>query len=193
MAAGKSKFGPKGELLVAVGMLLAAVGVWYITLYQPVQAKAAKLGDEIRSQQDSVVAAERYKAQELALRMQVEKIQAELDTWDSKFPPRDSIVAVAKTLISFAEENNLDLVGLEPSLFELYALERAGAPVAGKFVMQLPLKFRLEGRYLDLGRMLEEVENLPFHLTIADVAVAMLPDRTPDVEIGLDVYLYIHL
>jgi Tfp pilus assembly protein PilO len=193
MASVSKKMGPKQEFLAAGIILLLAVAAWYALLYSPVQAKTARLYEAIKSDRDSVKAVENYNAQEAAFRSRGDLIRSQTLNWDSRFPPRDSIVALARTLIDFAAQNNLLLLELQPSLFELYALEREGTQVSGRFVMQLPLKFKMQGRYLDLGKLLESIEELPFNLTVADVAVAPIPEHAPELDISLDVYLYIHL
>jgi Tfp pilus assembly protein PilO len=189
----KKKANPRKEFLIFALIAVAGVGIWFLLAYHPIMAKTNKAAAEAHNDQDSVAAIQRYQTQESALRAQAEQLKADIATWDSRFPPRDSIVAIAKLLISFAQEKGLDLIDIQPSLFELYALERAGAQVSGSYVMQLPISFQLQGRYLDLGQMLEEMDKLPFNITVADLALADMPEQVPVVNIHLEVYLYVHI
>ncbi|MFH0766408.1 MAG: type 4a pilus biogenesis protein PilO [Calditrichota bacterium] len=193
MAAGKGKIGPKQELILSGALLLLAAVGWYLGLYAPIETKTAKLNQDIRNLEDSVKAIEKYKAQEAALQVHIARLTNETTEWDSRFPPRESIVSLTKVIISFTEAHNLQLIEVLPSLFELYALERAGAQVSGKFVMQLPINFKLQGRYLDVGKMLGEVDTLPFNVTIQDVDVTALPAKYPNVEARISMFLYVHL
>ena len=185
--------GPRDELIFFGVVLALCIAAWYITLFQPVTAKVANIEQEMVSEHDSIAASQRYNTQTLALTAQTEQIRQQIGALDSRFPPRDSVVALAKYLINFAGERGLDLIQIQPSLFELYALEKGGAPISGRFVMHLPIRFKLEGRYLDLGRMLDDVNKLPFNLTVADMRIAVIPDRAPLIEAELEVYLYVHL
>ncbi len=178
---------------MAAGIVLAAILAWYLMLYQPVSARTAELTQSIRNQKDSLAAIERYKLQETALKKRTEMLNDEIGVWDASFPSRSSIVSLANQIIRFSRRYGLELTELEPSLFELYALERAGAQVTGQYVMQLPLSFRLRGRYINLGRMLEGLDELPFNLTVADIDLMPISGKEPLLDVRISLFLYVHV
>ena len=71
-------------------------------------------------------------------------------------------------------------------------LEQAGNIVAGQYVSKQLLNMTLRGRFLNLGRMLERIDQLPFKVTVTDVTMNSLPNERPELEIGLDMFLYVH-
>lgn len=190
---GKKKLGVKQEILVSSVALLLAIMGWYFGLYQPVSAQTAELNGEIKGLQDSIRAIDKYRTQEKALRFSIAKLEEDISLWDQRFPPRSQIVALTTQIITFMENFDLSLIEVQPSLFDLYALERAGAHVAGSYVMQLPLTFKLHGRYLNMGKMLENLDELPFNLTIAEIEIDALKDKYPQVETRLRLFLYVHI
>jgi len=190
---GGKPFGPKEDLGISAGVLLLAIALWYFLLYSPVQKETAALRTVVASQEDSLQAINRYKANVAMLNTKVIECQANIATWDGRFPARTEIVNLATQILNFGSKHNLDLVEMKPSLFELYALEKAGAHMSGRYVMQLPLNCRFRGAYLDLGEMLEDVSSLPFNLSIADVSIKPVPHAYPQLDFRLRLYLYVHL
>ena len=178
---------------MAGGIVLAAVLAWYLTLYQPVSARTADLSQLISSQEDSLAAIGRYKVQMAALGERSQALEGEIEKWDASFPSRSSIVSLANEVIRFSHRYGLELIELEPSLFELYALERAGTQTSGQFVMHLPLRFRLKGHYLNLGRMIEHLDELPFVLTVADIDFSSISGQDDLLDIRLSLFLYVHV
>ncbi|MBM3328402.1 MAG: hypothetical protein FJY67_02880 [Calditrichaeota bacterium] len=193
MALTKAKLGPREELILSGVMAIGAVVAWYFLLYGPVASATKEKEVLLSSQEDSLAAVNRYKIQTAALNLKIEDLEAETKVWDSRFPPRTEIVELAQAIIQSARNNNLTLLDMKPSLFELYALEKAGAQMSGRHVMQVPLNVQFEGRYLDLGRMLDGVADLPFNMTIADVGILPIPNRYPMLDCKLRLFLYVHL
>jgi len=166
---------------------------WYFLLYSPLTAEREKLTEEMGNLQDSVNADTRYQAQTAGLKVRIIQLAERTNEWDARFPKRKHIVSLAKNIIQYFNQNGLELVSIEPSLFELYALERAGAQVAGQFIMQLPLKFTLRGRFVDLGHSLEQMHTLPFNMTISEIDIDSPSDIYPRVEGRLNMFLYVHI
>lgn len=189
----KGRIGPREELIAIAGILVAAAFAWYLILYNPVNSQAEQLNVEFVNLQDSLNADTNYKAKTTALQVQITKLEGNISDWDARFPSRKQIVSLTKQIISFFKDTGLDVVEVSPSLFELYALEKAGARVAGQYVMQLPLHFTLHGRFLDIGKMLENLESLPFNMTIADIDISANKAIYPQVEGKFGLYLYVHL
>lgn len=188
----KGKLGAREELIISGVVLLIAAIVWYLALYQPVTAKAHSLSQNIASLDDSLKAIEDYKTQSKMLQIRINQIDEEIEKWDDRFPPRSNIVSLTKQIIDFAESFGLKLVMVEPSLFDLYALEKAGVQVSGNFIMQMPITFRFRGRFLNTGQMLEKMEELPFNTSLSEVEILSLPDQYPLVESRISLYMYIH-
>ncbi len=188
----KGKLGPREELILSVLLLVFAGIGWYLLLYHPVIAQTKRLHVEIETLDDSLAAANNYRAQEAAFRVKVKRLEKEIEEWDSRFPHRNTIVAVSKQIIEFAESFGLRLQRVEPSLFDLYALEEAGIQVSGSFVMQMPLKFYFLGRYISAGKMMEKLKELPFNLSVYDVEFVAEQENYPELKIVLSMNLYVH-
>ncbi len=189
----KNKLGPKEEIGLAGGVLLLAIVGWYFMLYEPVVSETADFKAQMSSKEDSLKAEQNYKINTARLELQIKDINNQIAKWDTRFPARTDIVSLAKEILHFGEQHNLELIEMRPSLFELYALEKAGAHVSGRYTMQLPISCHFQGRYLDLGKMLEDVANLPFNATVADVGLSPIPKRYPELDIKLRIFLYVHL
>ena len=182
----------RDELMMVLAILVGVIAAWYLFLYQPVTAKTALIREDMKADKDSIAAIDRYKQMEADLQKQIELLNAQIEDWDARFPPRSSLVTVAKRIIAFCHDNGIQLVEMHPSLFELYALEQAGNTIAGRFVFKQLFNLKLRGNYINVGRMLEKVENLPFRITVSDVKMMVVPDGRPNLDIELDMFIYVH-
>lgn len=189
----QSKYKQALNQLIMAGLLLTvAVIAWYMLLYHPVSAKIVEKKASMKSDQDSLAAAERYKVMDIAFQKQIKELNQKINEWDASFPSRSSIVSLAKQLTDFFDSYSIELLEMQPSLFELYALERAGNNVDGDYVSKQLLNMKLRGRYLNLGRMLEQIDTLPFKVTVTDLDLDVIPLERPELEINLDMFLYVH-
>lgn len=180
------------EVIMLGVLLILALTVWFIMLYNPVISETAELKLEMKSDQDSLEVIERYRSMEVKAQAKINKLNEEITQWDERFPPRGELVAVAKQIISFCHTNEMQLIGMKPSILELYALENAGNKVAGEYVYKQLFNLELRGRYMNLGRMLTRIDKLPFNVTITDLSMATVPDFRPELDIQLSMFLYVH-
>jgi len=187
------RLGAKQELAVSAGVMLFGVVLWYLILYQPVTSRTSELKAQVDSQEDSLEAVRKYKLNVAALQLKINDLEKQTKEWDGRFPERTEIVSLATQILNFSSKHNLELIEMKPSLYELYALEKAGAHMSGRYVMQLPITTRFQGRFLDLGKMLEDITTLPFNMTIADVSLSSAPKHYPMLDIKLRLFLYVHL
>ncbi len=185
--------GLKQEVILSGVLMLGAIIAWYLILYQPIAAKTNEIKILISNQEDSLKAIKNYETQTAILKKQIEDIKHQTRLWDARFPSRMEIVDLAGQILQFGKENGLVLVDMKPSLFELYALEKAGAKVSGKYVMQLPITCRFKGRYIALGMMLEKIDALPFNITIEDVNMTVIPDDYPLLDMRVRLFLYVRI
>jgi len=187
------KLGPKQELGLSAAVMLFGIALWYFFLYQPVSNKTEELRSLISSQEDSLKAENRYRVNVASLNVGINQLDTLKKTWDARFPDRSHIVDLATQILNFSSEHELELVEMKPSLYELYALEKAGARMSGRYIMQIPLNCRFRGEFLEMGKMLEDVATLPFNMSIADVSLEGAVGRYPLLDIRLRLFLYVHL
>ena len=179
------------ELILSIAIMMGFVIGWYLLIYQPLISKSANLKNEMASGQDSLEITEKYKAMKLGLDKQIVELNEEIKEWDSRFPPRSSLVEITRQLISFCDNNGLRLIDMQPSLFKLYAMERAGNRVAGRYLYKQLFNLKLRGRYKNLGRMLKNMNELPFNVTVSDLKLKVIPDSRPELDIDLNMFLYV--
>ncbi len=177
---------------MVAGIMIAVIGIWYAVLYRPVIARTATIREDMKANEDSITAIVRYKEMESALKNRIKQLYEEIDAWDSRFPPRSSLINIAKQIMSFCQANGIKLEEMQPSLFELYALERAGNTVAGKYIFKQLFTLRLRGQYRNFGRMLERMQSLPFKITVSDIKMSVIEGSRPDLNIDLEMFIYVH-
>ncbi len=192
MATSKKRSRARDELLLVIVILISILAGWYVFLYKPVNAKTVAFKQDIKADQDSLAAIVRYKEMQAALSEYVEQLNEEIENWDAKFPPRSSLVTIAKQILFFCQNNGIKLVAMQPSLFELYALERAGNTIAGRYIYKQLFTLKLRGQYRNFGRMLERMQSLPFKVTVSDISMTIVEGSRPVLDIDLNMFIYVH-
>lgn len=191
MAAFGKKMSPVQELIISGVVMVGAIALWYFLLYAPVVSETAAFERKLATEEDSVQAIKKYQINVSVLNTKIDTLRTQLAVWDARFPERTQIVSLATQILNYGTSHGLDLVEVKPSLYELYALERSGAHVSGRYVMQLPLSCHFRGEYLNLGPALEQIASLPFNVTIADVSLDPWKGHYPVLDIHLRLFLYV--
>lgn len=193
MPTGKKYLKLRKDLIISAAILTLFVAGWYLFLYRDLIADTNDLRIKMESDQDSIHFIEKYKNLDIDLKLQIEKLNDEIEVWDSRFPPRSSLVEIARNLIGFCNNHGLQLVDMKPSLFELYALERAGNQVSGQFLIKQLFNLKLRGRYRSLGMMLENMDELSFNVTVSNLSMQVIAGSRPELDIDLDMFLYVRM
>lgn len=138
----------------AIGII--TVVLWYVLLYAPKVNERKAIEVRMQSVQKET---ESIKAQsvQLALRLkEKEQITECYQKLITELPRKEDIPATMVKIIKIGRGKNVRIVSMKPDTSELFSDSRAAR------LKSLKLAFVLEGRFIDIGRYLEEISDLPF-------------------------------
>ena len=177
--------GRKVLLIAGLVCIVFAVLAWFL-LYQP----------QIRRSQQSANQLERIEREMREIRVQIAQIEglraraAELEeesiVLEARIVPRAEMLSMFRQLARLAEQQRVQFKEISPpGLDTLLQAESPAQPVRG-----VPFDITLQGRYLDIGRYIENLDRFPYFVRIPGFEVTARQDIRPEVEMKLMLNLY---
>lgn len=172
-------------LIGLVVFVLLGVFAWFV-LYQP-QLKARqesaveadKLGKEIKQTQERVRGIGR-------LRQRLVELEEANASFSARVIPRSEMLGMLQRLASLAQDRKVRFLEISPpGLDTLLMEETTSRPVRG-----VPFYVTAQGRFIDIGRYVESLDDFPYFIRVPDFEVTVREDIRPEVEVKLLVNLY---
>jgi len=122
-----------------------------------------------------------YRDELSSLRDEVNRLSAQLKLMESHFITGEQVLTVINEIVDLAKSYHLQLVNIEPPDISLISDGKSGS---------LPVHFRLYGRFIQIGKFIEQLENLQYTITIREIKISASPDLYPQVlaDITFDLY-----
>ncbi len=157
------------KLFVIMLLLLIVSGVlWFTFLYQPnavqlkqYQIKLSEINDKLRSVKKAEGDIE-------SMEQRLADVKSELDVIKSRFVDRKNLTQVTEVIKKSSAEYDLKITDFTPVLDSYFENE------GNETVKALPIVITMEGRYLNIGRFLENWKNLKFYLIPKEVIIEKL-------------------
>lgn len=151
----------KRMLIILIIILILGYIGWSIFWDSKQEAKLREVTTELNTSTSKVQAARfaKLNLDQMQKKYAVEK--ENLSQKQSRFINKNEMSVVAKKLKIFAREYNLKLMDFAPVLDTYFSEMQTGK------IVVLPINIALHGKYLDIGKFVEDWPQLPFYL-IAD-------------------------
>uniref|UniRef100_A0A7C4CBH1 Type 4a pilus biogenesis protein PilO n=1 Tax=candidate division WOR-3 bacterium TaxID=2052148 RepID=A0A7C4CBH1_UNCW3 len=169
---------------LAVYILLAVVA-WF-ALYQPrlqarrqAVAEVSDLKEQIKSTQDRI-------SQMPRLRQQKEDLESSISGMWQRVVPRSEMLLMLRRLAEVAAQRRVRFLEIAPPGLDTLLQEES--PTAQ--VRPIPFLVTSQGRYVDIGRYVENLEEFPYFVRIPDFEIRARDDLRPEVEAKLLVNIY---
>ncbi len=155
----------RNVLLILSLVLLVGLGYW--SLY--VNAQQKKDLENVNSELENIMA--KVRNAQLAgeninlLKQRYEEEQKKLHLERQRFVDKNDLSIVTERLKKFAAKYHLQLMDFSPA-FENYF-------TSSKYerIIALPIELGVEGKYLDIGRFIEDWDKLPFYLVADELSI----------------------
>ncbi|MGQ9678168.1 MAG: type 4a pilus biogenesis protein PilO [bacterium] len=175
--------------VVIIGLIVYIVlglAAWFL-LYQPrinARRKAAKEIAELRKELEETRA---RIAQMPRLRVKKEQLEQEIgDIW-ARVVPRSEMLGLFRRISREAENKRVHFLEIVPPGLDTLLQEEG--PSAQ--VRPVPFLVTVQGRYLDIGRYLQELGNYQYFVRVPDVDINARDDIRPEVEAKLLLNIYV--
>lgn len=175
--------------VVIIGLIVyivLGVAAWFL-LYQPrinARRKAAKEIAELRKELEET----RSRIAQLPrLRVKKEQLEQEIgDIW-ARIVPRSEMLGLLRRISREAESKRVHFLEIiPPGLDTLLQVEGATAQVR-----PVPFLVTVQGRYLDVGRYLQNLSGYQYFVRVPDVDINARDDIRPEVEAKLLLNIYV--
>lgn len=169
---------------VAVYVLLAIVA-WF-ALYQPrfqarrqATAEVSELKEQIKTTQERI-------SQMPKLRQRKEDLEVSISGMWQRVVPRSEMLMMLRRLADLAVQRRVRFLEIAPPGLDTLLQEESPAAQ----VRPIPFVVTSQGRYVDIGRYVEGLEEFPYFVRIPDFEVRARDDLRPEVEAKLLVNIY---
>lgn len=165
-------------------LLLAVMVGWFILFYYPKKIEIDKIKFRIKEMHKELTSANQANVDLENIETKLLKERKKFDNVRLKFVRKDDLTSVSKKMEDFARKNNLRLIDFAP-VFEDYFADTTETEIK-----ELPLDITVRGRYLEIGRFIENWENLPFYLEANKISIQRYTPSSNDLKATISSKLY---
>ncbi len=151
--------------IILISIFVVSSVAWYLMFYEPLGSEIQKTENKLSAlnqQMRNVRQAERKLDH---VEQKLEKSKEELSQIKSRFVNRDNLSYVTKKLREMALKYNLEIEDFSPVLDSYF--EESG----NDRVKALPIALTVIGRYLDIGKYIQNLEQLDFYLIPMEINI----------------------
>lgn len=165
-------------------LLIAILVVWFIFFSYPKSIQINKIKLQIKEMQHNLASASQANVDIQKIENKLLEEQKDLEKVRSSFVEKDDLAKVSKKINDFARAYNLRLTDFAP-VFEDYF-----ADPSKNVIKALPLAITVRGKYLDIGRFIENWESLPFYLEPKGIQIQRFTPVSNDLKATISTQLY---
>ena len=173
----------KKKFFTIFGIFVLSIFLWYYFIYLPQIDELNQINILLTETSQKVSMARNAQINLEKIRERFEIEQSKLKKERSKFVRRDELGKVTKALRNLAKKHNLKLVDFSPGLKNYFEEKKAK-------IVPMPLSITLIGRYIEIGKFIEEWETLPFYLIPRELTLEKVDKYGYDVQAVIETKLY---
>ncbi len=175
------------ERRIFLGLLLfLLVGsiTWYIFSYQEQLLETQQAETKLQQILTKVRSARLAQSNMKTIEGQFKNQQINLEKERTRFMNKSDISNVTEKLKKFAVEYKVKLMDFAPR-FEEYFTENPNMKI-----IDLPLEITVHGRYADIGRFIENFNQLPFYLIADELTIERVEEESNELKAQIITKLY---
>lgn len=171
-----------GGIIVLILLVILSV----IFLYQPKIQARAKIQAEANSLRKQIAEMKEMVKGIGTLRRQISQLEEQNVELMSHVAPRDQLLTLLRELAKIAERYNLSFLEIKPpGLDTMLQSETPEKPIR-----PVPFQIVLQGRYLDIGAYLENLNRFPYFVKVPEFELTGKDELRPAVEARLLLNIY---
>lgn len=170
-------------IILSSAFLISSIG-WYFLIYQPIRVKTGQTEQEVHKMSLNLTKARRAEKDLQHLEIRLKNAQTELEKIKQRFINRKKMVRVTNELQKKAEEYDLIINDFSPILDSYFESSR------NHKIKPLPIVINLTGRYLQIGKFLESLDQLDFYLIPNEFTIEKLDPESDDLTATIFCILY---
>ena len=174
---------------IMVGIVIILISLWFLFYFLPVQTQIKYYSQDVKEWINKIKLATVKPEDMDRLEKNVDSLATEISKIEKKIYYLDDMPIIAKQLIEYASEHQLQVQTMVPNYTVLFPVENVEAQ--GKLLVKLPLEIQMIGLFVSAGKFMEDVDHLPF--TFAPNEVLMEADAKfyPRIRVTVKGYLFL--
>ncbi|MGQ9707742.1 MAG: type 4a pilus biogenesis protein PilO [bacterium] len=165
--------------------VVLGIAVWFL-LYQPRITARQKTAKEIAELQKELGEIKARIAEMPKLRQHKEQLESEISGIWARVVPRSQMLGLFRQLAQEAERKRVHFLEVVPPGLDTLLQEEGPAAQ----VRPVPFLVTVQGRYLDIGRYVEDLSRYPYFVRVPDFDINAREDIRPEVEAKLLINIY---
>lgn len=174
----------KKTFFIIIGTFLVVAIAWYFLLAVPLSNRASDYEKQLKSIHEKLRGAQRAERQLKTMSRQLEEKTQELEKIKSRFVDRKNLSKVTQSLKKTAEKFDLEVTDFSPVLDVYFNQTETGA------VKPLPIAITVVGRYLKIGRFIEQLKDMDYYLIPQDCVIERFDPESNDLLATITCNLY---
>jgi len=170
-------------LILIIVLVVFSVG-WFMLVYQPLQLEIKAKHRQLTQLSQKIHNAQNANINLKNVEKRAENAQKELEEIRQKFVNRDDLSRVTKQLQQLAIRYNVEITDFSPVLDSYF--DDSG----NESIKPLPIVLTVIGRYLEIGRFIENMKSLNFYLTPQEFLIEKIDPENNDLEATITCNLY---
>jgi len=164
--------------------LVLIIGGWILFINHSQGQRLAEVNLQLKIISTKVWNARKAKSSLDLMKTKYEEEQKNLIKEQTRFINKNNLSLVAEKLQIFAKKNNLKLMDFAPLLDSYFSEPKQ------KKIVTLPINIGINGRYLDIGRFLENLPTLPFYLVADEILLKRVSPKQNILRAEIKAKLY---
>ncbi len=177
------------KYLIGISIVLISATMWIMLYFQPIRSSVSKYSLDVQEWKKKIKIASVSQDEITKFEIIVDTLNAEIRSIEKKIYHVEEIDNIAAELIEFTKKYALKVQSMVPDYAILFPLDEKEGK--GKLLVKLPLELKLKGRYISIGKFLDNIVKLPFIFSADEVSIDAQVLMHPMLKIAIKGYLFL--
>jgi len=168
------------NLAIAFGVILVVILGWYFFVFSAQMKSLTHAKQEITEMKATLERSRAGIGDVNAVRKKTAQFQQEMRNLKTKILKKKQVPEIISQIVSRGKRNGITFVSIEPATDKLF---QAASANSGYF--QLPINMDVVADYLDFGRFVEQMNQVPFYFSIEQITMNYSKDLFPKLDINV--------
>lgn len=179
----------KRTLILVVLLLFVLCLGWFFVFYQPKKAKISALKQDTENLLIKLRSLKVTDRQIVSLEKQIEKLEEDIAVTQSRLFVKSDLPSIVRQIERKGRFYGLKFDNIIPEYDSLVRFPDAEDKQSD--LIQLVVHIKIQGYYKNFGKFIENLDDLPFFVSLGEMGLYYNKDIYPELEIMLDVVLYL--
>ncbi len=175
-----NQIGLTKNLAIVFGVILVVILGWYFLVFNAQMNGITKAKDQITEMQASLERSRAGIGDVSAVNTKTAALRQKMQDLKSKILKKQQVPEIISQIVTRGKQNGITFVSIEPATDKLF---QAASVNSGYF--QLPITMDVVADYLDFGRFIEQMNQLPFYFSIEQMTMNYSKDLFPKLNINV--------